>query len=189
MRRTSSVGYNAPGSVDVAELTGLVMPIPAAADDGSVTSAVVALFLQVHAQLRDEITGLDSNALNWVPTAGANSISTIITHLVGSEAETLRCVATLPSERERAAEFVGKDLTMAEVLDLLDGADDLIVVVKRHIDPTRLKSVFALPTLPAEELRSGLTWLVGNYGHAREHVGHIQLTKQLYRAEQSSPPS
>ncbi len=46
----------------------------------------------------------------------------------------------------------------------------------------RLQRLLSLPTLPAEERRSGLTWLAGNYGHAREHVGHIQLTAQLYRA-------
>jgi hypothetical protein len=161
------------------------MPIPAASDDGSLTSAVIALLHQVHDQLRDEISGLDENALNWVPTAGANSISTIIAHLVGSEAETLRCVAGLPCERDRGAEFAGKERTMGEVLELLDEADDLITTLKPRLEPDRLKSVFALPTLPAEEVRSGLTWLVGNYGHAREHVGHIQLTKQLYQDEQS----
>jgi hypothetical protein len=161
------------------------MPIPAASDGGSVTSAVITLFHQVHDQLRDEINGLDDSVLNWVPTAGANSISTIINHLVGSEAETLRCVAGLTCERDRGAEFAGKELTMGEVLELLDGADDLIGSVKPHLEPNRLKAVFAMPTLPTEEVRSGLTWLVGNYGHAREHVGHIQLTKQLYQDEQS----
>ncbi len=150
------------------------------------TSTVLALLHQVHVQLRDELNGLDDNALNWVPTRGANSISTVIVHLVGSEAETLRCVAGLPCERDREAEFVGKKLTMGEVLDLIDGADDLVAATTPRIDPDRLSSIFALPTLPAEEMRSGLTWLVGNYGHAREHLGHIQLTKQLYQAEQSS---
>jgi hypothetical protein len=45
--------------------------------------------------------------------------------------------------------------------------------------------VFALPTLPRQDLRSGLTWLVGNYGHVQQHVGHIQLTKQLYQGRRS----
>ena len=147
------------------------MPIPAASDGERVTSTVLALFHQVHVQLRDELNGLDENALNWVPTRGANSISTVVIHLVGSEAETLRCVAGLPCERDREAEFVGSKLTMGEVLDLIDGADDLVAATTPRIDPDRLSSIFALPTLPAEEVRTGLTWLVGNYGHAREHLG------------------
>ena len=157
------------------------MPIPAASEDSGATSVVLALFHQVHRQLRDDTEGLDADALNWVPVEGANSISTIITHLVGSEAETLRCVAGMSSERNRDEEFVRKELTIDGVHRLLADADDLIREIGRHIDAARLRSEFALPTLPDEELRSGLTWLIGNYGHAREHLGQIQLTKQLYQ--------
>ena len=67
---------------------------------------VLVLFRQVHQQLRDELDGLDDDALNWIPAPGANSIATIITHLVGSEAETLRCVAGMTCERDRDAEFL-----------------------------------------------------------------------------------
>jgi DinB superfamily len=157
------------------------MPIPASSDEGSVTGVVLALFLQVHRQLRDELRGLDRDALNWVPTLGANSIATIVTHVVGSESETLSCVAGLPCERDREAEFVGGDVAEADVLALLDTADDLVRLTKSHIDDARLGGMLALPTLPDDQVRSGLTWLVGNYGHAREHIGHIQLTKQLYQ--------
>ncbi len=72
---------------------------------------------------------------------------------------------------------------MGEILELLDRADDLISAVKPHLDSVRLKSVIASPTLPTEEMRSGLTWLLRNYGHIREHIGHIQLTKQLYQEQ------
>ncbi len=163
------------------------MPIPAADHDAtSVTSAVLTLFAQIHGRVRDEVEGLDRDALNWVPTAGANSIATIVTHLIGSESETLRCVAGLPTERDREVEFAGKEVSGSEVLALLDAADALIGEAKPCIDATRLQESIALPTLPAEEVRSGLTWLVGNYGHACEHLGHIQLTKQLYIANADS---
>jgi hypothetical protein len=136
--------------------------------------------------LRDEVAGLDHDALNWVPTLGANSIATIVTHLIGSESETLRRVAGLPSDRDREAEFEGKEVTGTEVLALLDAADALIAEAKPRIDANRLQENIALPTLPAEEVRSGLTWLVGNYGHACEHLGHMQLTKQFYLAKADS---
>ncbi len=139
----------------------------------------LALFHQVHAQLRDELSDLDDDALNWIPTPGANSIATIVIHLVGSEAETLRCVAGVTSERDRDAEFTAATLTKRDVLELLDGADELIAELEPCIDQTRLAAEFALPSLPADDVRPGLSWLVGNYGHAREHVGQIQLTRQL----------
>jgi hypothetical protein len=164
------------------------MPIPAAADTQGTASAVLALFRQLHGQLREEVSGLGADALNWVPTMGANSIATIITHVVGSEAETLQSLAGLSCERDRDAEFRGGASTPDQIWDLLVEADHLITIVEPHIGATRLESTFSLPTLPAEEARSGLTWLVGNYGHAREHLGHVQLTRQLYesRAVQGS---
>jgi hypothetical protein len=158
------------------------MPIPAVPAGPGAASAVAALLRQVHQQLRDELDGLDDQGLNWVPASGANSVATIITHLVGSEAETLRAIAGVECDRDRDAEFTGTWLTMREVLAQLDGADDLIVELEPSIEPRRLVELLPLPTLPREVRRPGLTWLVGNYGHAREHVGHVQLTKQLYHA-------
>jgi hypothetical protein len=146
----------------------------------------MTLFRQVHQQLRDELDGLDDDALNWIPVPAANSIATIVTHLVGSEAETLRCVAGVSCERDRDAEFAGPTLTTREVLQLLDEADDLTAELEPSLDDARLTAMVSLPTLPAEEVRPGLTWLVGNYGHAREHVGQVQLTVQLYRGD--GPP-
>jgi len=40
----------------------------------------------------------------------------------------------------------------------------------------------ALPTLSRDDRRPGMTWLIGNLGHAREHMGHLRLTVQLYDA-------
>jgi DinB superfamily len=163
------------------------MPIPSPPRAGDPASTLTALFRQVHQQLRDELDGLDDDAINWVPTPGANSIAIIVTHLVGSERETLRCCAGARSERDRDAEFVGRPLTVREVFLFLDGADDLLTELEPQLDASWLMAEFPLPTFPAEERRPGLTWLVGNYGHAREHVGQIQVTKQLYQSERPSP--
>jgi hypothetical protein len=160
--------------------------IPPAPLDPGPTSILVDLFHQVHAQIRDELAGLTDMEINWTPISGANSIGTIITHLVGSEAETLCCVAGVECDRDRHAEFIADPLTMRQVLVLLDGADDLVTVLEPLIDSARLQANITLPTLPNDEIRRGLTWLIGNYGHAREHLGHIQLTKQLRQCEKQS---
>ncbi len=150
-----------------------------------VGDTVLRLFEQVHDEIRTEIEGLDEAGLNWSPGPGANSIATLVTHLVGSEAETLRTVAGIVAVRHRDAEFVGATRTVEEIRGELDGADELVASLRAEIDDQRLRAMVALPTLPGDERRSGLTWLVGNYGHAREHVGHMQLTKQLYQAQSS----
>src|SRR5579884_74956 len=70
------------------------MPIPAGpAGALNPASAVLALFRQLHQQTRGELAGLDDDGVSWVPVPGANPISVIVTHLVGSEAESLRAVA------------------------------------------------------------------------------------------------
>ncbi len=76
---------------------------------------------------------------------------------------------------------------MHEVLGLLDGADDLITELEPRIDADRLDAAVPMPTLSPEEVRPGLTWLIGNYGHTREHVGQVQLTTQLRRAAGRAP--
>jgi hypothetical protein len=146
---------------------------------------LLALFAQLHHQVRHEIADLDDVGLNWSPAPGANSIATVITHLVGSEAETLRSVAAVPQHRDREAEFTGGRRSAEELLRDLREADRLIGELAGRLGGPQLRARLALPTLPAEERRSGLTWLVGNYGHAREHVGHIQVTRQLYETQLS----
>jgi hypothetical protein len=158
------------------------MPIPKAPDGRSdAVSMVLVLFEQLHDQVRDEMRHLDDVGLHWSPGPGANPITTIVTHMVGSEAETLRCVAGVPSHRNRESEFGPGRRTRGDVLRELDDADALIAELGPEIGPPNLRRMIALPTLPSTERRPGFTWLVGNYGHAREHVGHIQLTAQLYQ--------
>jgi hypothetical protein len=163
------------------------MPIPAAPVGRSdVASTVLVLLGQLHDQVRAELDGLDDAGLHWSPGPGTNSIATIVTHLVGSEAETLRCVAGVPNLRRRDDEFRPRPARAADVLGQLAGADALIGDLRPALGPHRLRTLMALPTLPDAERRSGLTWLVGSYGHGREHVGHIQLTRQLYQVDQAS---
>jgi DinB family protein len=140
---------------------------------------MLVLFRQVHQQLRDALDGLDQEALNWVPLPGANSIATIVRHLLGSEAEALRSVAGVTCERDRDAEFVGRRLSRDDVLGMLEQSDRLIAELEPGIDQGRLTAEIPLPTCPPEEVRPGLTWLIGTYGHSREHVGQIQISIQL----------
>lgn len=80
---------------------------------------------------------------------------------------------------------------MAEIMALLEDADDLTGDLEPFIDEGRLAALFPRMTLSAEEVRSGLTWLVGNHGHAREHVGQVQLTRHVFlvRSARRLPPN
>jgi hypothetical protein len=156
------------------------MPIPSASAQADSISVVVALFRQLHVELRAEIENRSDGALNWVPCPGANSIATIITHTLGSEAEALKAVTGETATRDRDAEFQmgyqNKDSLTAQ----LDTAESLLNTLAPRLNDERATALLALPTLPSDELRFGTTWLIGNLAHAREHMGHLRLTAQLY---------
>ncbi|MEO6468551.1 MAG: DinB family protein, partial [Acidimicrobiia bacterium] len=159
------------------------MPIPAAPAAGATPASVaVALFHQLHDELRSLIYSCDQATLNFVPCDGANSISTIVTHVVGSEAESVMTAAGIDCNRHRDDEFRRGVQSAAALLGQLDAADLLLDEVAPAFTDERLTHSLPLPTLPSNETRPALTWLIGNLGHAREHVGHAFLTKQLHDA-------
>jgi hypothetical protein len=147
-------------------------------EDGARTVAETAgaLFHAVHDHMREHVRGMDHGSLNWKPLPLANSVAVLIAHTVGSEREMIRALRSLTTERDRPAEFKA-EADQAELLALLDEAD-------RELD----EQMGALTAADLTELRPrgdrpprpGLEWLLSNYGHAREHLAQIELTKQLY---------
>jgi hypothetical protein len=140
-------------------------------------AAATALYRQTHDEIRAALDGLSDEAVAWRPCDGANSIAVLVVHLVASEAETLHAIAAKPGERDRPSEFQAAGLGVEDLLKLLDEADALLDQTT-HWAPD-LGRTFPLPTLPPDERRPAMTWLIANYGHAREHVGQLLLTKQL----------
>jgi len=113
-------------------------------------------------------------------------VATIVTHTLGSEAETLHAVAGVPGSRDRDAEFDRGDQSKTDLLEQIDRAVSLLDELAPRLTDDRALSLTTLPTLPGDDRRSGWTWLVQNLGHAREHMGHLRLTVQLYDAGFSS---
>jgi hypothetical protein len=145
-------------------------------------SVVIAQFGELHDELRLEVANRDDESLNWTPCPGANSVATIVTHTLGSEAETLRAVAGVPVSRNRGAEFKMGSQSQAEVLDQIRRADSLLDELGPTLTDDQAVTLTALPTLSSHDRRPGMTWLIGNLGHAREHMGHLRLTVQLFDA-------
>ena len=80
------------------------MPIPPRVKDEGATCTILALFGHLHEEIRHETKGMGTDALDWMPAPGANSIATIVTHLLGSEAETLRARAGFAVDRDTETE-------------------------------------------------------------------------------------
>jgi hypothetical protein len=142
-----------------------------------VVAKIAEQFQVVHGLLRDEVRDLSVEELNWKPAPETNSIAVLVVHTLGSEAEVLRVAANVPGERDRPAEFRVTANNAEELLREIDQADAYIEAMAPRITADDLAAERPRGDRPPE---TGLHWLLTNFGHAREHLGHIQLTKQLY---------
>lgn len=141
-----------------------------------VTSTLAALYRALHDQLREHVRGMDHGTLNWRPLPKANSIAVLVVHVLGAERDVMRTLRSAPSERDREAEF-RVEAEAADLLALLDQADhDLeeYLAAVTAADLTEMKPRGERPPKP------GIEWVLSNYGHAREHLAQLELTKQLY---------
>ena len=148
-------------------------------DDGGaqlVAKTVAALYHEVHDMMREQVRGMDHGTLNWSPLPKANSIAVLVTHSLGSEREMIRALRQVASDRDRDSEF-RVEAEAADLLALLDQADRELDEHAAALTPADLTEMRPRGDRPP---RPGLEWLVSNYGHAREHLAQMQLTKQLY---------
>ncbi len=147
-------------------------------DAGARTLALTlrALFGSIHDKFREQVAGTDRGTLNWRPLPQANSVAVLVAHTLGSEREMIRAVRAIARERDRDAEF-RVELDAADLIAMLDEADrdlDEHLLAVTPADLTDLRPRGDRPPQP------GIVWLLGNYGHAREHLAQAELTKQLY---------
>ena len=127
---------------------------------------LVSLFARLHGELAAEVAQLDEVGCNWSPAEGANAVAVLVVHVLGSEAEAFEATLGEPVVRDRDAEFERGVRSRRELLDRIAAAD------------LRLHATWA-PALCADA--HDLRRLVANHGHAREHLGQLLLTAQLYR--------
>jgi len=133
-------------------------------------------FRDLHARLRDQVRGLDSGTLNWRPLPQANSVAVLVTHTLGSELEMIRSVRGITGHRDREAEFKA-EADAARLLEMIDAADSEMNELLAGLTSADMTDERPRGDRPPQV---GIHWLVTNYGHAREHLAQIQLTKQLY---------
>jgi hypothetical protein len=130
-----------------------------------------------HGAVKEEIRGLEVEQLDFVPGPGTNSLGVLAAHIAGSETEIWSLVAGEPFTRSRPAEFVSRGASAADLVARLEAVDRLLVQLAPRIDQAKLAASVVRPN---GEARPGLYWLVHSTSHVREHLGHVQLTKQLF---------
>ena len=142
----------------------------------TVAGTLAGLYRALHEQLREHVHGMDHGTLNWRPLPKANSIAVLVVHVLGSEGEVMRTLRSGASDRDREAEFKA-EAEAADLLALLDQADREL---EEYLGVVTAADLAELRPRGERPPRPGIEWLVSNYGHAREHLAQLELTKQLY---------
>ncbi len=142
-------------------------------------ATVVRLYKEAHAEMRDTVRGMDPAALTWRPAPETNSIAVLIVHTLGSEGEVFRIARNAANSRDRDAEFRTGVASAADLIALLDAADADLDAAAPQITAADVDAERPRRTNPPETMRY---WMIQNYGHAREHLAQIHLTKQLYES-------
>jgi hypothetical protein len=147
-------------------------------DAGAKTLALTlrGLFGSIHDKFREQVAGADRGTLNWRPLPQANSVAVLIAHTLGAERDMIRAVRAIANERDRDAEF-HVELDAADLLAMLDDADRELDENLAALTPADLTDLRPRGDRPPQP---GIVWLLGSYGHAREHLAQAELTKQLY---------
>jgi hypothetical protein len=142
-------------------------------------------------QVKKGFEGLNQEGLDWRPIPGkedlsTNSLGAIVTHLAGSETFWMKeIIEGQPVHRDREAEFVAKGAGVAELRERLDKAAQVTKAVFSSLSPSGLDEERKFRDRKVS-VRWGILHVIE---HTATHLGHIQLTRQLWenQGKRSSP--
>jgi|SRR6185503_12178659 len=138
-------------------------------------------------RLLETIADLDDQAANWKPAApGANSVLVLVTHALGSaEQHVVGSAAGKTVVRNRDAEFAatgGSGHLAARAAEVRRRIDEALAGLEGRLDEER--------DPPFQKWPGSRTTvrdrLIHSLAHTVEHVGHAQLTRDLYNASRGS---
>jgi hypothetical protein len=127
---------------------------------------------------------LDSAGLNWQPEAeGANSLFVLATHTFANiERNVLHHFAGQPYEWRREREFAARGSSLEPLLREWARLEPELRAVLEEVSVDDLDNLYDHPNMGRP---SGREILMRAVTHAREHVGHAGLTRDLWDARRA----
>jgi hypothetical protein len=146
-------------------------------------------YLTTMNELRDQIKtlleGLTQEALDWQPFQGegelaTNSLGAIATHLAGSATYLIKeVIGGQPVHRDREAEFVTRGVNASTLKVRLDAAAKSVEEVLSPLTMDQMEEDRKFRDRTAKVRRIILLVIE----HTAQHLGHMQLTRQLWLAK------
>jgi uncharacterized damage-inducible protein DinB len=136
-------------------------------------------FHEIHSDLIKAVDGLPDAALDWTPGKDTNSINVLVVHLTGAEKFWIGAVALgEATDRNRDEEFRVRNLTADELKQRLLATDEYAREALSRFKPEDLETI---RTSPHSEKKFTVGWcLFHALEHSALHLGHIQVTRQLW---------
>jgi len=132
----------------------------------------------LHEDMERAIAGLPQEALDWVPGPDMNTLAVLVVHICGAQRYWLgEVVAGKPSGRDRETEFRTKALDAGILLQRIHDALDQAQGV---LDLLSLQDLADVRT-SRNNKQVTVGWVLAHVmAHTALHVGHIELTRQLW---------
>ena len=141
--------------------------------------ALADRFHELHGDIQRDLETLPSEALDWKPGAEMNSVSVVIVHLTGAERFLIGdVIMSDPSNRNREAEFRVAGMSKGDLIRRLIETETYI---KTAFEKLSLADLETERTHPRHGNQVTVAWaLLHALEHAATHVGHINITVQMW---------
>jgi len=132
--------------------------------------------------MKQVVEGMDAQGLNWNPLPGeANSLYAIVAHMCASEPALIhRRIRGQPAEGGQEDPFAARGDDPQELLGRLDQVEQTTHSLMEGLTAEDLERVIDPGGgRPSRTLRE---WINVHLRHQAIHLGHMEITKQLYEA-------
>jgi len=137
---------------------------------------------RLHDDAKAAIEGMSVQSLEYQPVSDANSLSVLVVHIAGAERFWIGDVAIKdPSNRNRDSEFRAAGLSATDLANRLDAN---LSYIQQALESLSLQDL-EQPRNTPDNRRVTVGWcLAHTLAHTANHVGHMQLTRQLISKEE-----
>jgi hypothetical protein len=148
-------------------------------------TAYMARLTALHQAMDETIAGLLPEALAWSPGPEMNSIAVLAVHVAGAERYLIgELVGGEPSGRNRAAEFETRG---GEAAELRARLATTLVHARSVLERLSVEELERLVYSPQHEQTFSVAYaLLRALDHTAEHVGHMQMARQLWEQRRAA---
>ncbi|MBE2237558.1 MAG: DUF1572 family protein [Caldilineaceae bacterium] len=150
----------------------------------ALTVATLHRFDALHASMKEVITALPAQALDWSPAPEVNSVAVLVAHVCGSERFWIgEKIGELDAQRDRDAEFTVRGLDHARLTAMLDASLGMMQPVLEKLTLDEMSRPASAP-VSRDGSAHDVAWCLQHaLEHVAVHTGHVELMRQWWKSQ------